>query len=167
MNIILFSDSLQDEHVLELSKKITNDDELMDFGIKVLNFPKETIKAAMFDHRDSIQAAARELLFIWLSQQPSRHEAYVNLQTGLIRTQMNHLTVKGAEGTVQGSQVTGKRIFNCGGLKRARMNHLASNLRIWVEGTGVNAQMIDKSKWITNDRWMDLYLYSQDEPTYL
>ena len=99
---------------MELSKRITNDDELMDFGIKVLKFPKETIKVAMFDRRDSIQAAARELLFEWLSQQPSRHEAYISLQTGLIRVQMHHLTVEGAEGTVQGSQVTdeGKQIFD-------------------------------------------------------
>ena len=90
----------------------------MDFGIKVLNFPKETIKQKRHDHRDSIQAAARELLFEWLSQQPSRHEAYMKLQTGLIRVQMDRLTVEGVEGTVRGSQVIdkGKQIFDCGGL---------------------------------------------------
>ena len=90
----------------------------MNFGIKVLNFPKETIKQKRHDHRDSIQAATRELLFEWLSQQPSRQEAYINLQTGLIRAQMHHLTVEGVEGTVQGLQVIdeGKQIFDCGGL---------------------------------------------------
>ena len=90
----------------------------MNFGIKVLNFPKETIKQKRHDHRDSIQAAARELLFEWLSQQSSRHEACINLQTGLKRAQMHHLTVEEVEKTVQGSQVTdeGKRIFDCGGL---------------------------------------------------
>ena len=61
--MLFVSDSLQDEHLLELSKRITNDDELMNFGIKVLSLSKDTIKAAMFDHRDSIQAATRELLF--------------------------------------------------------------------------------------------------------
>ena len=61
--MLLISESLLDEHVLDLSKRITNDDELMEFGIKVLNFPKETIKQQRHDHRDSIQAAARELLF--------------------------------------------------------------------------------------------------------
>ena len=99
---------------MELSKRITNDDELMELGIKVLNFPKDTIKQTRHDHRDSIQAATHELLSKWLKKQPTRQEAYMNLQAGLKRAQMHHLTVEGAEGTPEGSQVTdeGKQILS-------------------------------------------------------
>ena len=79
----------------------------MELGIKVLNFPKDTIKQTRHDHRDSIQAATHELLFKWLSQQPTRQEAYMDLQAGLKRAQMHHLTVDGAEATGRG--VTGNR----------------------------------------------------------
>ena len=106
-------DSLQDEHILELSKRIPNDDELMELGIKVLAFPKDTIKQTRHDHRDSIQAATHKLLSKWLSQQQSRQQAYIHLQSGL---------------------------------KRAKMNQLASNLRVWVEGMDVISQMIGESK---------------------
>ena len=77
----------------------------------------------MYDHRDSIQAATHKLLSKWLSEQQSRQEAYMVLQAGL---------------------------------KRAQMNQLASNLRIWVEGTGVLPQMMDESKWIKQrlSKWM-------------
>ena len=85
----------------------------MEFGIKVLMFEEDTIKAAMYNHSDSIQAATHELLSKWLKQQPSRQEAYMNLLEGL---------------------------------KRAQMNQLASNLRIWVEGPGVISQITNKSK---------------------
>ena len=34
------------------------------------------------------------------------------------------------------------------GLKRAEMNQLASNLRIWVEGSGVISQILEESKWM-------------------
>ena len=113
MNIILFSDSLQNEHILELSKRITDGNELTEFGIKVLMFKEDTIKAAIYDHSDSIEAATHELLSKWLKQQPSRPEAYMNLLEGL---------------------------------KRAQMNQLASNLRIWVEGPGVISQITNESK---------------------
>ena len=98
---------------MELSKRITDGNELTEFGIKVLTFKEDTIKAAMYDHSDSIQAATRELLSKWLKQQPSRQEAYMNLLEGL---------------------------------KRAQMKELASNLRIWVEGTGVISQIMNESK---------------------
>ena len=92
--MLLISDSLQDEHVLELSMRIQDRNELMEFGIKVLTFKEDTIKAAMYHQSDSIQAATRELLFKWLAQQPSRQEAYMNLQTGLKRAQMNQLAAE-------------------------------------------------------------------------
>ena len=113
--MFFISDSLQDEHILELSKRIPDGNELMEFGIKVLMFKEDTIKAAMFDHRDSIQAATHKLLSKWLNQQPNRREAYMNLRVGL---------------------------------NRAQMNQLASNLRVYVEGTDIIPQLIDERKWI-------------------
>ena len=129
--ILLFvSDSLQDVHILDLSKRITSAEELMDFGIKGLGLPDFKIKTAMYDHSDSIQAATYELLSMWLKKQTDRQEAYKNLRAGL---------------------------------KRAEMNQLASNLRIWVEGSGVISQMIDDSKWFLMT--LVISLYSQDKPT--
>ena len=87
----------------------------MEFGVKVLMFEEDTIKAAMFDHRDSIQAATHKLLSKWLNQQPNRREAYMNLRVGL---------------------------------KRAQMNQLANDLRLWVEGPAEESQITDGSKWM-------------------
>ena len=89
--VLFISDSLQDEHILELSKRIPDQNKLMEFGIKVLMFEEDTIKAVIYDHSDSIQAATHELLSKWLSQQPSRQEAYIHLQSGLKRAKMNQL----------------------------------------------------------------------------
>ena len=90
--ILLFvSDSLQDEHVLELSKRITSAEELMDLGIKGLGLPDFKIKTAMYDHSDSIQAATYELLSTWLKKQTDRREAYKNMCAGLKRAEMNQL----------------------------------------------------------------------------
>ena len=85
----------------------------MEFGVKVLMFEGDTIKAAMFDHRDSIQAATHKLLSKWLNQQPNRREAYINLHTGL---------------------------------KKAQMNQLASDLKMWIEGPAEGSQITDGSK---------------------
>ena len=41
--------SLTDEHVLELSERITGETELMDLGIKVLGLPDFIIKTALYN----------------------------------------------------------------------------------------------------------------------
>ena len=92
--MLFVSESLQDDHVLELSKRITSAEELHDFGIKCLGLPDFKVKTAMYDHKDSIQAASHELLSTWLKQQPSRQEAYVNLLEGLKRAQMERLAAE-------------------------------------------------------------------------
>ena len=110
--MLFISDSLQDEHVLDLSKRITDGNELMEFGIKVLTFKEDTIKAAMYDYSDSIQAATHKLLSKWLKQQPTRQQAYINLQTGLKRAQMNQLAAqlrKWVEGIDEQPQISGER----------------------------------------------------------
>ena len=106
---VIISDSLQDEHILDLSKRITSAEELMDFGIKGLGLPDFKIKTAMYDHSDSIQAATHELLSTWLKQQTDRQEAYKNLQAGLKRAQMNQL-VANLRTWVEGSGVISQTI---------------------------------------------------------
>ena len=110
--MLFISDSLQDEHVFELSRRITDGDELTQFGIKVLTFKEDIIKAAMYDHSNSIQAATRKLLYKWLKQQPTGQEAYINLQMGLKRAQMNQLAAqlrKWVEGIDDPLQISGER----------------------------------------------------------
>ena len=99
--MLFISESLQDENVLELSKRIPDRNGLMDFGIKVLSFPKYTINQALHDHHNSIQAASHELLSEWLARHSSRQEAYVNLLEGLKRAQMEQLATE-LQSLVQG-----------------------------------------------------------------
>ena len=81
-----FSDSIQDEHILELSKRIPTGNELMDLGIKVLHLPECKINAALYDHNNSIQAATHELLSTWLKNQTNRprslHESVLRSTEG-------------------------------------------------------------------------------------
>ena len=92
-NFVLL-DSLQDAHILKLSKRITSREELHDFGVNVLHLPEFWIREAIYDHRHSIQAATYELLSTWLKQQISRQEAYFNLLTEMKKCQMNVLAGK-------------------------------------------------------------------------
>ena len=106
--------SLEDEHILRLSKRITDGNELEELGITVLGLLEFEIRSAKYNKKkDGIQATAYELLSMWRKQQHSRQEAYMNLHAAL---------------------------------KRAQMNELASNLRIWVEGPGVIPQIMNESK---------------------
>ena len=89
-NFVLL-DSLQDAHILKLSKRITSREELHDFGVNVLHLPEFWIREAIYDHRHSIQAATYELLSTWLTQQTSRQKAYSNLLTELRKNQMYEL----------------------------------------------------------------------------
>ena len=85
------SDSLLDEHILELSKRIPSGNELVDLGITVLRLPECKINAALYDHNNSIQAATLELLSFWVKRQTSRKEAYSNLYSSLRKAQMGEL----------------------------------------------------------------------------
>ena len=40
---------LTDEHLLNLPKRITGEEQLMDLGIKVLDLPRRTIQSALSD----------------------------------------------------------------------------------------------------------------------
>ena len=74
--VFLFSGSLTDKHVLELSKRITRESELMDLGIKVLELPDYVTKTALFNKKE-IQDATYDVLSTWLKEQKNRQEAYM------------------------------------------------------------------------------------------
>ena len=82
---------MTDVPILELSKRIENSEQLMDLGIKGLKLPEFKIKAALYDHPNSIQTATHDILSVWLKQQPTRQEAYTTLYRGLKEAQMHQL----------------------------------------------------------------------------
>ena len=84
-------DTLEDSHVLNLSQRITSEQDLRIFGTNGLRVPEHVIDTALYNYRTCIQDAAHSVLSMWLKQQPNRQEAYMNLQAGLKRAQMNEL----------------------------------------------------------------------------
>ena len=102
---MIASDSLLDEHILELSRRITSGLELEDLGVKVLHLPEYKIKAAMYDNNDSIQSAAHELLSTWMQRQTNGQQAYINLYSALKKGQMEQLAglvKRMVEGLIEG-----------------------------------------------------------------
>ena len=92
--MFLFSSgSLEDEHVLWLSKRITDGTELEDLAITGLGLDEDEYRAATYDHSDSIQAATHKLLRKWLQQQTDRQDAFKNIQAGLRRCERKQLAV--------------------------------------------------------------------------
>ena len=83
--------SLEGSHLLELSKRVQSKGQLMDLGIKGLKLPGFKIQSALYDHKDSIQAASYEVIRHWSQQHANRHEAYATLLTGLKKAQMYQL----------------------------------------------------------------------------
>ena len=89
-NYIVFSASLEDTDIFNLSERITNGDELMKLGVKVLGLPKCKIKSALCDHSDSINSAAYEVLSKWRVQHENPYEAYSTLMSSLEQHNMMH-----------------------------------------------------------------------------
>ena len=87
----LHTGRLEDVHLLELSRKITSAQELEDLGIKVLKLRGYKIKAALYDHSNSIQAATHDVISSWVQKQSSRQEAYTTLLTGLKEAELHQL----------------------------------------------------------------------------
>ena len=86
--IIHISAELEDAHILELSKKFTNLQDLRTLGINGLNLPMETIDAALYDNRDRIQDMAYSVLSEWAKQQQTKSKAYANIIACLRKCQM-------------------------------------------------------------------------------
>ena len=82
---------LEDYHILELSTRITNQQELMNLGINGLKLPRHTIQSALYNHKGCIQDAANDVLSTWAQRYETPSEAYVNILAGLAKCKMNHL----------------------------------------------------------------------------
>ena len=81
---------LTDSALLNLSKRITSEAELMDLGVNALKLPDFILQAAMYDKKE-IQSAAHEILRTWLSEQTNRQEAYTTLCAALRRCEKKEL----------------------------------------------------------------------------
>ena len=89
---------------MELSKRIISGQDLEDLGITGLKLPEFMIKAALYDHSNSIQAAAHKVISSWVQQQSNRQDAYSALHTGLKEVKMHQLAGElqlWVEGTVE------------------------------------------------------------------
>ena len=86
--------SLADSAVLDLSKRIISEAELVELGVNLLKLPEYTIQAALHDKK-KIQSATYELLRTWLhaqtDRQTDRREAYTVLNAALRAAGMHQL----------------------------------------------------------------------------
>ena len=102
--------------MLELSKRITGEEELMNLGIKVLGLPDFLIKTALYNKKE-IQFATYDVLSNWLQQQNNRREAFIKIHAGLIRAEMNQLAtelkqwVEGTEAEIARTAEEGRKKF--------------------------------------------------------
>ena len=62
----------------------------MKLGVKVLKLPDYKIKSALYNHSDSINSAAYEVLSKWRVQYENRYEAYNILMSSLEQHNMMH-----------------------------------------------------------------------------
>ena len=69
--------------MLEMSKLVTCESELRDLGAKVLKLRRCEIQSALYNHRQSIQDAAYDVLSKWRDQFLTPQKAYNSLYTGL------------------------------------------------------------------------------------
>ena len=90
----IFSDCLEDEHVLELSKRIANETDLNEFGVKVLQMPQYDIDAALTNHPREIQMAAHDILKKWVIALDKREIAYNTLIKNLQQSDLRNWTNK-------------------------------------------------------------------------
>ena len=63
----------------------------MKLGVDVLKLPDFKIKSALYDHRDSINSAAHEVLSKWRVQQENPYKSYNTLMSSLAQHNMSYL----------------------------------------------------------------------------
>ena len=100
---------LEDSHILALSTRITNLQELMNLGINGLNLPRHIIQSAVYNSKDSIHDATIDVLSSWVKQQANMSEAYVNILASLEKCKMTQLATQlreWAEGTADTCQTS-------------------------------------------------------------
>ena len=103
---------LTDELLLNLSKRITDEEELMDIGVKVLRLPEYEIQSALHDKKD-IQPAAQKVFKSWLKKQENREKAFTAIRRSLQENGMN-LLANVLSSSVQGSRIRPKLSDNSG-----------------------------------------------------
>ena len=104
---------LTDEHIVNLSERITREYELVELGVKALKLPAYIIDAAKYNKKE-IQDAAREVLQTWCKEQTNREEALVKLQAGLKKCEMNSLAEElrlWTEGEIGSKGLTETRMY--------------------------------------------------------
>ena len=97
---------------MDLSKRITSEEELLTLGIKGLELPDFKIKSALYDNKH-IQSAAYEVLSFWRQKYESSHEAFQNLIAALVKVEMNQLAAELQEwtqGTIGQTKLGPKRM---------------------------------------------------------
>ena len=102
-------DTLEDLHVLNISQRVTSEQELRNLGTKALKVPEHIIDTALYDNRTSIQDAAHDVLSTWRKQYQSSQGAYLDLLAGLKRAKINQLVTqlrKWVQGTEDVSQIS-------------------------------------------------------------
>ena len=112
--LTLFSlGTLEDVHILELSKRITNEPDLMELGVKVLELPDFIVKTALYNKKE-IQLATHEVVSAWTKQQTNRFEAYTALKQALEKSKFTSLAgelQRWVEGTMQQLDISDQSKF--------------------------------------------------------
>ena len=110
---LISSGSLEDVHILELSKRITNEPDLMELGVKVLQLPDFIVKTALYNKKE-IQSATHEVISDWSKQQTNTFGAYTALKEALEKSKFTSLAgvlQQWVEGTVQHLDISGQSKF--------------------------------------------------------
>ena len=85
---------MSEEDVRMFSKKITNKDQCIDFGINVLKAKYLDMRSALYNHKNKADDAAFDILLRWCHQQSSASEAYAHLYTALKKSEMRLLATE-------------------------------------------------------------------------
>ena len=80
--------TLTNDHIGEISKRLTNKNNLRDIAYK-LKVESYVVHEALNDNRDSMRNAAEEVLHKWLLKQNNLKEAYQKMYTALKEAEMN------------------------------------------------------------------------------
>ena len=92
---------------MELSKKITSEEELLALGTRVLQLRKFTVQLALYNNNNgTIQEAAHHVITTWLKQQKSQEKAYSDILSALKESGMNQKAAEMAQLMEETTQTT-------------------------------------------------------------
>ena len=107
--------TLEDGHIWNLAKSITDKQQLRDLALNILKVPGKNVDSALYNERE-IQDATQKVLQTWYQGQNNRQEAYRNLYTALYSNGWRLLAGElqhWVEGTKEVSPVLETRKFLC------------------------------------------------------